>query len=128
MALHDDRRFPAVARLRRIARQPRARVKDLPILRPHGRTDPRWFSRYAAFPDPAKLFVRPDLQVFRMPVSQGVRLADMGAVPFAACTLGRITVWQAMRSIWPFHGAGIAVMLLVTHVPAISLWLPAQVR
>ena len=41
-----------------------------------------------------------------------------------ACAVGKITVWQAMRSIWPFYGAGLAVLMLVTYIPALSLWLP----
>lgn len=58
----------------------------------------------------------------------GLNTPPVGAVQFVACAVGKITVWQAMRSIWPFYGAGIAVLLLVTYVPALSLWLPAQFR
>jgi TRAP-type C4-dicarboxylate transport system permease large subunit len=29
-----------------------------------------------------------------------------------------------MRTIWPFYGALIAALMLVTYVPAFSLWLP----
>jgi len=54
----------------------------------------------------------------------GLNTPPVGAVQFVACAVGRISVWQAMRSIWPFYGAGIAVLLLVTFVPALSLWLP----
>ena len=58
----------------------------------------------------------------------GLNTPPVGAVQFVACAVGKITVWEAMRSIWPFYGAGIAVLLLVTYVPALSLWLPAQFR
>lgn len=58
----------------------------------------------------------------------GLNTPPVGAVQFVACAVGRITVWEAMRSIWPFYGAGIAVLLLVTYVPALSLWLPALFR
>ncbi|MBA4784266.1 MULTISPECIES: TRAP transporter large permease [Pseudorhizobium] len=54
----------------------------------------------------------------------GLNTPPVGAVQFVACAVGKITVWQAMRSIWPFYFAGIAVLGLVTYVPAISLWLP----
>jgi len=54
----------------------------------------------------------------------GLNTPPVGAVQFVACAVGRITVWQAMRSIWPFYGAGLVVLGLVTYVPAISLWLP----
>jgi TRAP-type C4-dicarboxylate transport system permease large subunit len=32
-----------------------------------------------------------------------------------------------MRGIWPFYGVMVAVLMLVTFIPALSLWLPALV-
>jgi tripartite ATP-independent transporter DctM subunit len=58
----------------------------------------------------------------------GLNTPPVGAVQFVACAVGKITVWQAMRSIWPFYGAGIVVLGLVTYVPEISLWLPRLFR
>lgn len=58
----------------------------------------------------------------------GLNTPPVGAVQFVACAVGRISVWEAMRSIWPFYGAGLAVLALVTYVPAISLWLPGIFR
>lgn len=58
----------------------------------------------------------------------GLNTPPVGAVQFVACAVGRISVWQAMRSIWPFYLAGLIVLALVTYVPAISLWLPAVFR
>jgi tripartite ATP-independent transporter DctM subunit len=58
----------------------------------------------------------------------GLNTPPVGAVQFVACAVGKITVWQAMRSIWPFYGAGIIVLALVTYVPEISLWLPRLFR
>lgn len=55
----------------------------------------------------------------------GLNTPPVGAVQFVSCAVGKITVWQAMRSIWPFYLAGIFVLGLVTYVPAISLWLPS---
>lgn len=54
----------------------------------------------------------------------GLNTPPVGAVQFVACAVGKITVWQAMKSIWPFYAAGLAVLALVTYVPEISLWLP----
>lgn len=54
----------------------------------------------------------------------GLNTPPVGAVQFVACAVGKITVGQAMKSIWPFYGAGIATLLLVTYIPALSLWLP----
>jgi glucuronate isomerase len=78
MLLNDDRLFPADPVTRGIARRLYATVRDLPIVSPHGHTDPRWFAENAAFPDPATLFVKPDHYIFRMLYSQGVRLEDLG--------------------------------------------------
>lgn len=58
----------------------------------------------------------------------GLNTPPVGAVQFVSCAVGKITVWQAMRSIWPFYLAGICVLGLVTYVPAISLWLPSVFR
>jgi TRAP-type C4-dicarboxylate transport system permease large subunit len=32
-----------------------------------------------------------------------------------------------MRKIWPFYAVMFAVLMLVTYVPALSLWLPSVV-
>ncbi|WEX08777.1 TRAP transporter large permease [Chelativorans sp. AA-79] len=58
----------------------------------------------------------------------GLNTPPVGAVQFVACAVGKISVWQAMRSIWPFYLAGLVVLGLVTYVPAISLWLPSVFR
>jgi tripartite ATP-independent transporter DctM subunit len=58
----------------------------------------------------------------------GLNTPPVGAVQFVACAVGKISVWEAMRSIWPFYGAGLVVLALVTYIPAISLWLPAVFR
>ncbi|WP_290746647.1 glucuronate isomerase [Amaricoccus sp.] len=76
--LDPDRLFPVGERERGIARALYAEVAGLPIVSPHGHTDPRWYAEDEAFPDPAQLFVTPDHYVFRMLCSQGVALEDLG--------------------------------------------------
>ncbi len=78
LRLHPDRLFPADGRTRDIARALHAGVKDLPIVSPHGHTDPLWFARDEAFSDPASLLIVPDHYVFRMLYSQGVPLDALG--------------------------------------------------
>ncbi len=58
----------------------------------------------------------------------GLNTPPVGAVQFVACAVGKISVGEAMRSIWPFYGAGFVVLMLVTYVPALSLWLPSLFR
>ena len=76
--LHPDRLFPADPAVRAIARRLYERIAHLPLVSPHGHTDPRWYAENAPFPDPARLFVVPDHYVFRMLYSQGVALEDLG--------------------------------------------------
>ena len=79
MPLLDDMRlFPVDPGVRRIAAELYDGVRDLPIVSPHGHTDPRWFAENACFADPAQLFVTPDHYVFRMLHSQGVPLDALG--------------------------------------------------
>ena len=73
-----DRLMPLDPTARAIARRLYDSVATLPIVSPHGHTDPRWYAENAAFPDPATLFVVPDHYVFRMLYAQGVRMEDLG--------------------------------------------------
>ncbi|AGH50139.1 glucuronate isomerase [Sphingomonas sp. MM-1] len=82
LRLHPDRLFPADERSRAIARALYAGVKDLPIVSPHGHTDPVWFAYDQPFANPAELLIVPDHYVFRMLYSQGVGLEALG-VPTA---------------------------------------------
>jgi tripartite ATP-independent transporter DctM subunit len=54
----------------------------------------------------------------------GLNTPPVGTVQFVACAIGKISIGESMRTIWPFYGASVAVLLLVTYVPAFSLWLP----
>ena len=80
--LHPERLLPADAVTRDIARALYAEVKDLPILSPHGHTDPRWWASDEPFANATELLLVPDHYLFRMLYSQGVRLEDLG-VPTA---------------------------------------------
>ena len=91
----DDLLFPAEAGARSVARDLYAAVKNLPIVSPHGHTDPRWYALDEPFPDPAQLLIVPDHYIFRMLFSQGVRLEDLG-VP----TLDGSAVETDGRTIW----------------------------
>ncbi len=74
LVLDEDRLFPAEASVRNVARRLYASVRDLPIISPHGHTDPRWFAANAPFPDAADLLLAPDHYLYRMLYSQGVPL------------------------------------------------------
>ena len=55
----------------------------------------------------------------------GLCTPPVGAVLFVGCAVGRIPIWDAVRTIWPFYGAAFGVLILVTYIPALSLWLPS---
>ena len=76
--LDDDRLFPADPATRGIARELFAAVKDLPLISPHGHTEPRWYAEDEAFADPAQLLIVPDHYVTRMLVSQGIKPSALG--------------------------------------------------
>jgi glucuronate isomerase len=102
MGLHPDRLFPADAGTRSVARALYAAVKDLPIISPHGHTDPRWYAENEAFPDPARLFVTRDHYIFRMLHSQGVMLEELG-IPRrdgGPVETDARTIWRRFASHW----------------------------
>ena len=53
--LHSDRLFPADPTVRDIARRLYAAIRDLPIISPHGHTDPQWFADNADGTGPYKI-------------------------------------------------------------------------
>ena len=55
----------------------------------------------------------------------GLCTPPVGTVLFVGCAVGKIPVWDVIRTIWPFYGAAFAVLMLVTYVPFLSLWLPS---
>jgi glucuronate isomerase len=77
MILNEDRLFPAEPTTRSIARRLYLSIRGLPILSPHGHTNPRWFAENEPFPDPTQLFVVPDHYVLRMLYSQGIPLEQL---------------------------------------------------
>ena len=58
----------------------------------------------------------------------GLNTPPVGTTQFVGCTIGEISVGEVMRSILPFYGALTATMMLVTYVPAFSLWLPGLMK
>lgn len=76
--LHPDRLFPIDPNCRSIARRLYEEVCGLPIISPHGHTDPEWFAVNANFSDAHALFIAPDHYLLRMLYSQGITLASLG--------------------------------------------------
>jgi glucuronate isomerase len=81
LVLHEDRLFPADPTIRAIARELYEDVRDLPIISPHGHTDPSWFAGNEPFGNATELLLAPDHYLYRMLYSQGVALGDLTVVP-----------------------------------------------
>ena len=79
ISLSADRYFDPDPRQKEIALHLYNRVKNLPLICPHGHVDPRMFSDPDySFGSPADLLIIPDHYVFRMLYSQGIPLEKLG--------------------------------------------------
>ncbi|HEV3239059.1 MAG TPA: glucuronate isomerase [Casimicrobiaceae bacterium] len=95
LKLNPDRLFSSEPTQRALARALYATVHDLPIVSPHGHTDPQWYADNAPFTNASALFITPDHYVFRMLYSQGVQLEALG-IP----RRDGVTVERDARKIW----------------------------
>jgi glucuronate isomerase len=93
--LDPDRFFPADPSARSIAARLFKAVEALPIISPHGHTDPRWFSTNAAFEDAVSLLLWPDHYLLRMLMSQGITLEQLGIAPVdGMAATDRREIWR----------------------------------
>ena len=60
-------------------------------------------------------------------LGMGLITPPVGATLFVGCAVGRVTMAEMVKAIWPFYLAMLFVLGLVTYVPAISMWLPSLV-
>jgi len=58
----------------------------------------------------------------------GLITPPLGSVLFVGTAIGKISIGQTLRTIWPFYFAAFFVLLIVTFIPALSLWLPALLK
>ena len=63
-------------------------------------------------------------------VNSGIGLITppVGPTLFVGCAIGKCSIEEVSKELWPFYGAMCFALLLVTYVPAISLWLPGMIR
>jgi len=79
--LDPSRFFPADPKQRAIAAELFAGVEKLPIVSPHGHTDPAWFAHDQPFEDAVSLLLWPDHYLLRLLYSMGVTLKSIGIAP-----------------------------------------------
>jgi tripartite ATP-independent transporter DctM subunit len=58
----------------------------------------------------------------------GLITPPVGSTLFVGCAVGKVTLEQVTKELWPFYGAMCLALLLVTYIPAISLWLPGLTK
>jgi len=105
LRLDPDRLFPADQAVRTVVRALFAHVEKLPIISPHGHTDPAWFATDAPFEDATSLFLWPDHYVLRMLYSQGIGFDRLGIVGGKTATSDRRAVWKLFaENYYLFHG------------------------
>jgi glucuronate isomerase len=78
LTLDPDRLFPSDPAVRSLARGLYESVKALPIVSPHGHTDPAWFAANEPWRNGTELLLAPDHYLFRMLYSQGIALDRLG--------------------------------------------------
>ena len=93
--LNEERYFDSNPAVRKIAKELYDKVKNLPIVSPHGHVDPKLFAQNKPFPDPTELFIIPDHYIYRMLYSQGYSLEELG-IP----TIDGSSVENDRRKIW----------------------------
>ena len=98
--LQPDRFFDPDPHQKAIALALYARIKDLPIVSPHGHVDPALFSTpNYRFGNPVELIVQPDHYVLRMLYSQGVSYEQLLAKENPR------QIWRIFARYWHlFHG------------------------
>ena len=58
----------------------------------------------------------------------GLITPPVGPTLFVGCAIGKVSMEEVSKELWPFYGAMCVALLLVTYVPAISLWLPGLMK
>lgn len=76
--LNPDRFFDTDPSIKNIARDLYSEVKDLPIISPHGHTDPKWFADNTPFSNATDLIIISDHYIFRLLYSQGISMESIG--------------------------------------------------
>ncbi|WP_111979400.1 glucuronate isomerase [Algibacillus agarilyticus] len=78
LSLHPERLFSGDSKVAAIASELYNEIKNLPIISPHGHTDPSWFNENKNWDNATDLLIKPDHYVFRMLYSQGISLETLG--------------------------------------------------
>jgi TRAP-type C4-dicarboxylate transport system permease large subunit len=62
--------------------------------------------------------------VFTLNIMIGAITPPVGTIMYVVCALGKISIAEFAREVWPFVIALIMALFLVTYMPWLALWLP----
>jgi C4-dicarboxylate transporter DctM subunit len=62
--------------------------------------------------------------LFVLNIMIGTITPPVGTIMYVVCALGKISIGEFSREVWPFVVALIACLFVVTYVPILSTWLP----
>ncbi len=62
--------------------------------------------------------------VFTLNIMIGNITPPVGMIMYVVCALGKVSIVEFAREIWPFFIALVIALFLVTYVPALAMWLP----
>jgi len=58
----------------------------------------------------------------------GLCTPPVGTCLFIGCGVGKTTIAKVTKTMLPFFGAMLAALMVITYIPAVSLWLPVQTK
>jgi len=124
LRLDPQRYFSGDPAQRHVAADLFAGIEHLPIVSPHGHTDPAWFSRDEAFEDAVSLLLTPDHYLLRMLHSHGIKLEALGLKPLdgSACETDHRKIWRTFAEhYYVFRGTPSQVWLNHTFATVFGL-------
>jgi tripartite ATP-independent transporter DctM subunit len=62
--------------------------------------------------------------IFTLNIMIGTITPPVGMIMYVVCSLGKISIMEFSREIWPFFIALVIALCLVTYVPGLAMWLP----
>jgi len=58
----------------------------------------------------------------------GLCTPPVGTCLFIGCGVGQTSIANVTKTMLPFFGAMVAALMIITYVPAVSLWLPVETK
>jgi glucuronate isomerase len=103
LELDPDRLLPVDPGSRAIARRLYDRVRQLPLISPHGHVDPAVLLANGPFPDPTTLLVTPDHYVTRLLHADGVELSALGVGQGELSKSASREAWRLLCGRWHLY-------------------------